>query len=110
MSAEFDRTVAKEKLRARYKAAMPVSEAAKQVGVPYQFAYEKYRRWANQDGDRAVRCTCGRPIVHAGRCNGRKVARNHNVPIYDGPAMIGRRLTPAEEARFRSLPVPAMSP
>ena len=97
------------RLRKHYEQGIPAPRAIQLVGLTEQTVYRWYHRWAQEAGDEAVKCECGRPLIHAGRCVYRRSQRTGaaamhraGTPVYDGPDLIGRAMTAEEVAAFRA--------
>lgn len=103
MAASGPQLEKRKKLRTRYEMGVPAPIAAEQVGLLRVTVYRWYKQWAWEDGEKAARCACGRPLVHSGRCAYRPARRGDGPPVYDGPDFIGKAMTADEAAAFRAL-------
>lgn len=108
MSATKHQLEKRRKLRVRYDMGVPPLVARDQIGLTEFTVYRWYNRWIAEDGDRAPTCGCGRSLVHRGRCECRPsrlsggARHRSDIPIYDGPELIGRAMTAEEAATFRA--------
>ena len=97
------------RLRNQYEQGIPAPQAMALVGLTEQTVYRWYHRWAQEAGADAVKCECGRPLIHPGRCayrpsqrTGAQALHRAGTPVYDGPDFIGKAMTAEEAASFRA--------
>lgn len=85
-------------LRRAYVAGEPPRRAASNMRMAPYIVRGIYRQWLVEDGDRAPRCACSKPMLHPGKCAAETIA-----PIYDGPAWIGKPLSDKQIQRLRCI-------
>lgn len=96
----------REAVHREYRRGNTISGASRHTLVDVHKVSRLYRHWLANDPD-PPKCRCGRVVAHLGYCGRTDDAM---MSRYDGPAIIGRALTPDEVRRFRRFPLPQPLP